>query len=453
MNCWLLQAGYCCVEGISMPTFALTDNLNNPISLPVKWSDVSGLFKYLRSEALHLMVFPDFLAHKDDPITVAAPKPLTAQLKVGNQFQLGGTSPEISVTPTAEIDLIVNTNAGGNLFDGDPFPVNAVVPVNSAYSGLTIDGSLDAVVSGTSGDLTFGFDRNTAIKFAYFRAFPSVGPAVPTLGEALAETIANYVIPADFTDASRLQPNDVATVSGTGSLKVSGGAKVSVSPNPLASVSLPLNVGTVTVQEGAMAGLTVSVQVTGSYQVRLRRLNSATIDLSFLKEKGTTLKTDLSGSAGIVADIDGTDLIKLLLGAIDPRVDHSELTNGGLTADEIQMLSDAIKSSINQCLQASFDDTLSSMTDEQAAFQYQIDLIAAQQDATANDAVNRALQGDLSFLTALESGIGPDGTIAPGVKMINSVFSTSVKKESAFKVNLLGLINVLSLSDLSAAVR
>jgi hypothetical protein len=431
-----------------MPTFVLTDNLNNPISLPVKLSDLSGLFKYLRSEALHLMVFPDFLAHKDDLITVAAPKPITAQLKVGNQFQLGGTSPEISVSPTAEIDLIVNTNAGSNLFDGDPFAVNAVVPVNSAYSGLTIDGSLDAAVSGTSGDLTFGFDRNTDVKLAYFRAFPSVGPGVPTLGEALAETIANYVIPADLADAGRLQPNDIATVSGRGRIKISGGAKVSVSPNPLASVSLPLNAGTVTVQEGAMAGLTVSVQVTGSYQVRLRRLNSATIELSFLKEKGTMLKADLSGSAGITADIDSTDLIKLFLGAIDPQVDHSELTNGGLTADETKTLSDAIKSSINQSFQASFDDTLSSMTDEQAAFQYQIDVIAAQQDATASDAVSRALEGDLSFLTALESGIGPDGTIAPGVKMINSVFSTSVKKESAFKVNLLGLINVLSLSDL-----
>jgi hypothetical protein len=109
-----------------MPTFSLTDNLNNPIALPVNWTDFSALFKYLRSETLHLMVFPDFLAKKDDPITVAAPKPLTAQLKAGNQFQLGNTSPEIEFTPQAEIDLVVNTNAGSNLFDGDPFEVHAV---------------------------------------------------------------------------------------------------------------------------------------------------------------------------------------------------------------------------------------------------------------------------------------------------------------------------------------
>jgi hypothetical protein len=38
-----------------MPTFSLTDNLNNPIALPVNWTDFSALFKYLRSETLHLM--------------------------------------------------------------------------------------------------------------------------------------------------------------------------------------------------------------------------------------------------------------------------------------------------------------------------------------------------------------------------------------------------------------
>jgi hypothetical protein len=66
----------------------------------------------------------------------------------------------------------------------------------------------------------------------------------------------------------------------------------------------------------------------------------------------------------------------------------------------------------------------------------------------ANEAVHRALEGDLSKLTALEAGIQADGSIAAGVKVITSVFSTSVKKEVSFKINLLGLVNVLSLSDL-----
>jgi hypothetical protein len=99
-------------------------------------------------------------------------------------------------------------------------------------------------------------------------------------------------------------------------------------------------------------------------------------------------------------------------------------------------------------LKASFDDSVSLIRDDQAAFQYHVDVDAAQRDPVANDAVHRALEGNLSLLTALEGGIQADGTIAAGVKVISSVFSTSLKKELSFKINLLGLLNVLSVSDL-----
>ena len=137
-----------------------------------------------------------------------------------------------------------------------------------------------------------------------------------------------------------------------------------------------------------------------------------------------------------------------MLGAIDPKTDNTQLLQGGLTADEASAFSDAIKSSIDHSLQASFDDSVSLIRDDQAAFQYHIDVDAAQRDPVANEAVHRALEGNLSLLTALEGGIQADGTIAAGVKMISSVFSTSLKKEVSFKINLLGLLNVLSVSDL-----
>ena len=89
-----------------------------------------------------------------------------------------------------------------------------------------------------------------------------------------------------------------------------------------------------------------------------------------------------------------------------------------------------------------------SLRDDQAAFQYHVDWRWRCAIQWPPQAVQRALKGDLSDLTALESGIKADGTIAAGVKMISSVFSTSVKKEVSFKINLLGLLNVLSLSDL-----
>src|SRR5580700_2537027 len=431
-----------------MSTFSLTDNFNNPVSFPVNWTSLSALSKYLKSEALHLVVFPDFIQHKDQLIGQITPQPLQAQLKVGYQFQLGGANPEIAFTPQAQAAVEVNAKAGSNLFDDDPVAVAATVPPNVAYVGLTLDGSLDLDISGSSGDLTFGFDRSTEVNIGYWRAFPASGANQPTLGDAFAQTISNFVIPGDMTDLSQLQPDDICAVSGTGSLTVSGGVQVTASPNPLASVDLPLNTGTITVQEGAMAGLTVSLKIMGAYQMRVRRLDVKTVELSFLKQRGTNLKTDLTGSAGVTAMKGEKDLIASLLGAIDPKTDNSQLLQGGLTDDETSTLSDAIKDSINHSLQASFDYSLSLIKDDEAAFQYHIDVNAAQADPVANAAVHRALEGDLSNLTALESGIQPDGTIATGVKMISSVFSTSTKKEVSFQLNLLGLVNILSLSDL-----
>jgi hypothetical protein len=433
-----------------MSTFSLTDNFNNPVSFPVNWTSRSALSKYLKSETLHLMVYPDFMQHKDEPISQIVPQPLKAHLTVGYKFQLGGANPEIDFTPQSEVTVEVNAEAGSNLFDDDPFAVAATVPPNVAYVGLTLDGSLDLDISGSSGDLTFGFDSSTEVNIEYWRAFPASGANQPTLGDALEQTISNFVIPGDMTDLSQLQPDDICAVSGTGSITVSGGVQVTASPNPLASVNLPLNAGTITVQEGAMAGLTVSLKIMGAYQMRVRRLDVKTVELSFLKQKGTTLKTDLTGSAGITAtkgDSD-KDLIASLLGAIDPKTDNSQLLQGGLTDDEASTLSDAIKDSINHSLQVSFDDSLSLIKDDEAAFQYHIDVAAALGDPVANEAVHRALEGDLSNLTALESGIQPDGTIATGVKVISSVFSTSTKKEVSFQLNLLGLVNILSLSDL-----
>jgi hypothetical protein len=433
-----------------MSTFSLTDNFNNPVTVPVNWTSLSALSKYLKSEALHLVVFPDFLQHKDQLIGQITPQPLQAQLKVGPKFQLGGANPEIDFTPGAQVAVEVNAKAGSNLFGDDQFLVVATVPPNVAYVGLTLDGSLDLSIGGTSGNLTFGFDLNSELNLSYWRAFPASGANQPTLGDAFAQAISNYVIPGDLTDLAKLQPNDICTASGSGSIQVSGGVQVTANPNPLASVNLPLNGGTITVQDGVMAGLTVSFMIRGSYQIRVRRLDTNTWELSFLKRKGTTLKTDLTASGGIAVKKNdtGADLIGRWLGAIDPKTDNSQLLQGGLTADEAQALSDAIKSSIDHSLQASLDETLALVKDDQAAFQYQVDLDVAGRDPVSSAAIQRALKGDLSNLTALESGIKPDGTIAAGVKMISSIFSTSAKKEVSFKVNLLGLLNVLSLSDL-----
>ena len=72
-----------------MSTFSLTDNFNNPVTVPVNWTSLSALSKYLKSEALHLVVFPDFLQHKDELIAPDRPAAFEGATQGGVQVSTG----------------------------------------------------------------------------------------------------------------------------------------------------------------------------------------------------------------------------------------------------------------------------------------------------------------------------------------------------------------------------
>jgi hypothetical protein len=428
-----------------MPDFSIADSLGNPIGIStVNWTSASSLANYAKTESLHLLVVPDFVQRKDKPLTQAAPVPVTFQLSLQHDFQLGSTAPEVNITPGANATLTVNAKAGSDLFDKDAFHVPAKVPPATGYVGLALTGSLDLAFSGSSGDLTFCIDRNGSIAFEYLKAFPT-DHNEPTLGAATQAMLSSFAIAASVADLAHLGVNDICSVSGHGSLKVSGGVSVTTPVNPLASVNLPLGVGTLTVQDGLIAGLSASFTLTGSYQIRVQRLPGGAIQLSYLKEAGTAFQTDLTGSAGVSADLGKTDLLPKLLGTIEKGgVDKTALD--GLTPDEVGDFTAAVKTGINHSLQASIDLALSTLGDDQAAFQYEIrpDLLNTQSSL----AVNRALKGDLSLLTALEENAQADATIAPGVKLLNSVFSTARTKGVSLKINLIGIVNLISVAKL-----
>ncbi len=429
-----------------MPDIQITDQLDKPVeTIKIDLTQPSSLVKYLKTELLHLAVFPDFLARKDSILSQAATKPIQFQSKVQHEFQLGNTKSEIDITPAAEAKIRVNASPTTNLFDADPFHAPAKVPDRTAYVSVGFNGSLDLGVSGCDGDLTFGFDKNTAVSMEYLKAFP-LGSGEPTLGNALGQTLSSLVIPSDIADLNLLALNDIATVSGQGSLKISGGVSVTASPNPLASVDLPLGAGTVAVQAGPTAGLTVSFCISGSYQVRTRRKDADTIELSFFRESGTNLQADFSASAGITAERGDMDLIASVLGAISTDPTGDKMLLADLTPAEIKTLAEAMMGGLNHSLEASVDVVLSALTDDQAAFQYEIQ--PARLNSASNLAVHKALDGDLSLLTAMEQGMQAGGVLAPGVKMLNSVLSETRKRGTTLKINLLGILNYLTVSEL-----
>jgi hypothetical protein len=421
-----------------MPDIQITDNLDAPVGIRVDLTHPSSLLEYLKAQALHLAVVPEFLERKDQLLSAAAPKPLLFKAAAQHAFQLAIGTAAISITPELQAAIRVNANPGANL---DLFPAEVTVPARTGYLSVAFEGSLDAAASAPSGDLTFGFATGGGIRLEYLKAFP-LGTGEPTLGDALGRTLSSYVIPARLDDLAigQFAAGDVATASGHGTLKVSGAVNVSVAPNPLASVDLPLGLGPIAVKAGVTAGLSASLAISGSYQVRAVRKDADTIELSFHQGQGTCLTAGVSASGGVTAGPGDTDLISALLGAIsiDPVKDRTRLAD--LAPAEIRALAAAIKSGIDHNLQASLTAELSRIASDRAAFQYEIR--PALLDGPGRDAVNAALRGDLSLIEA--GGM-------PGIRLLRSVFSESLANQATLKLNLLGIFNYITISELIRA--
>ena len=398
-----------------MPDISITDDLGKPAAA-VKLDPLqpSSLVNYARAEALHLMVAPDFVAMQGRPLAEAAPKSIQFQATLGNGFQLGTSAPKITLTPKTQ----------------------AVLRADASHAGLEVTGNFDAGAAGSSGDLTFGLDAASTVTIGFDKAFNQ--PAADlTLGGAVGRMLSAFVIPASLADLALLQAGDVCTVSGQGCLKASGGFDIAAPVNPLASVKLPLNAGTLDVKDGMMAGVAVSVTLSGGYRIRACGLPGGAVGLRFEKWKGAALRTDFTASASASVKFGTTDLLAALLGAIGNSGADPALLEG-LTGDEKNTFNAALKDGADHSLQASLDLALSTAAQDEALFEYEIQPTAL--DASSTAAVNRALHGDLIALTEQQRPAG----VTPRQNVLTRMRSQGV----TLKVNLLGIVNLISLKHL-----
>jgi hypothetical protein len=400
-----------------MPDISITDDLGKPVeAVKIDLSQPSSLVNYARSQLLHLMVAPDFVGLQNTALSQAAPKPIEFQATLGNEFQLGMAQPEITLTPK----------------------VQAVLRADAAHAGLEVTGSLGLGVGGSAGDLTFGLDAKSSVTIGFDKAFS--GAAVgPSLGGAVGEMLSGFAIAASVADLELLQAGDVCTVSGQGSLKLTGGFEIATPVNPLASVTLPLNAGTIDVKDGVMGGVSASVTISGAYQIRACGLAGGAIGLRFVKQKGATLRGDFTASASASVKFGGTDLLASLLGAIG-KTDADPKLTAGLTEAEVKTFNAALQEGVDHALQASLDLALSTAAEDEAVFEYEIQLGAL--DGASTAAVNRALHGDLTALSELES--------PAGVTLRSSILTRMRSQGVTLKVNLLGIVNLISMSKLIA---
>jgi hypothetical protein len=398
-----------------MPEISITDDLGKPVeTVKIDPSQPSSLVNYARAQVLHLIVVPDFLALEGKALPEAAPTPIQFQATLGNGFQLGTAVPVITLTPR----------------------VKAVLRADATHAGLEVTGSFGIDAAGSAGDLTFGLDATSSVTIGFDKAFPS-GATEPTLGGAVGRMLSGFVIPASVADLGLLKDGDIATVSGQGSLKVTGGFDVAAPVNPLASVKLPLNAGSIDVKDGLMAGVTASVTLSGGYEIRASGLAGGAVGLRFQKKKGAALRVDFTASASASVAFGGTDLLGGLLGAIGKSNADPKLLSG-LTEEETATFNAALKEGVDHSLQAALDLAIETAEEDEALFEYEIQPGAL--DAASTAAVNRALRGDLTPLTVMERPAG----VTPRSSVLTRMRSHGI----TLKVNLLGIVNLISLEKL-----
>ena len=329
-------------------------------------------------------------------------------------FDLGTSAPQITLAPR----------------------VQALLRADASHAGLEVTGSFGVGAAASAGDLTFGLNATSSVTIGFDKAF-SGGAAEPTLGGAVGRMLSGFVIPASVADLGLLGDGDVATVSGQGSLKVTGGFNIAAPVNPLASVKLPLNAGSIEVKDGLMAGVTASVTLSGGYQIRASGLATGGVGLRFQKQKGAALRADFTASASASVKFGGTDLLGGLLGAIG-KSDADPKLLAGLTEEETATFNAALKEGVDHSLQAALDLSLATAAEDEALFEYEIQPGAL--DAASTGAVNRALHGDLTPLAELEQPAG----VTPRSSVLTRMRSQGI----TLKVNLLGIVNLISLEKL-----
>ncbi len=105
-----------------MPDIEITDHLGNAIpAVKIDLSEPSSFLPYARAEVLHLAVAPDFEELAPEKLSTAAAKPISFDLALQHEFALGGTTPEINLTPGLKASLQANTTKGSDLLQDHPF--------------------------------------------------------------------------------------------------------------------------------------------------------------------------------------------------------------------------------------------------------------------------------------------------------------------------------------------
>jgi hypothetical protein len=413
-----------------MPTIKLTDQLG--LEENIRLADSSAMLQYfrqlpsLRLDSLDLSKLGGLTL--DQPAVTS----LNAGVAFDRPIPIGAGSPALSIQAGAHGSFAVSKGPS------DVLAEDVDAPENSRYVSFGIDASVGAEVTAGQGSFTFGIKPGATVAIVNYRNFP-LHQGV-TLFDALKDVVGGYVIPARIEDLEAMPAGSLATITGTGSLTLSVTANLLAVTNPLASVSLPAPLPSLSVSAGGKVTVGASYQIACRYQICGHKLASGKVRLGWYREQSSEIDVTATAVEGVSAGLGSTDLISSIVGTIsaNPAADLNELAQAGLSAEESANISRAVKAAVQRKLELALSAELSSSQSQDAVFLYEIDLAGLTPESRA--ALEQALRGDLSALHA--------GAL-PGISCVKSVWETAHTKGVTFRVNLLGILNVRSVATLT----
>jgi hypothetical protein len=421
-----------------MPNISIADGYG--LDVQATLNSNSAFAKYFQQPPAVSVLQQNLASLQDVPLVGFPLKSTEIGLAFTQPTALASTCPQFAGSAAVAATLCVVT--GGKLFDPDPFDNPIDVPSGHAYLGLGVKATIAPGINISSGDLTLGFAVGSTVCMSHYRSFATTTTA-PAFKSALQASLQNYVIPLSPDDLAALGVGDVAIIEGSGSLQLSGTVNLLTSVNPLVSVTSATLPSTLQIQEGASIDITASITIKGDLQIRIQKVDAGTIRLGFYRRRGAEFAVQVTPSVGITAGTTNTDFISAVLGAIGPNPFPlgDQLEKAGLTQEKQEAIVGALKAATQRNLALSIQEELQALSSQEAAFLYEISLNDLGPDG--HSAIQDALRLNLSAL--LESA----RSLPRGIREIQNLITATRTKGHSLKINILGIYNYASISDLT----
>jgi hypothetical protein len=424
-----------------MPSITITDGFSPAIE---SQQTTPALAHYLRSGL-------EFALAKSSPRFEQALKGKISDIDSGsfpvsmspsNSSSFAVSSATVSVNPglTASIDLLT----GGKASDFAKALGPNVPPVPSLVS-FAVGAQLEAGPSGTVGDFCFGLLSGGEI------AISNYCPAKPDdmFKDAVERAISGLTIPHDVDDIRALPEGNICTIEGKASLKFTASVQYNLLNNTLATAPFEIVSAALALKLQSGPKLQVAVEHTNTHQLTIAALDNDKFRLSVSLGAEADIEDAFDFSIGVSGNIGTTDALQFLVEHVSsvPDKDLAQIRRI-LNAQEQSNLSDQIKTVVQAAtkggISVSLNEALKASRERKYLFAYDVDLNAL--DAASTPAVQSALKGDFTQITALGSSLA-------GIKEVQSISTLTLEKTHTMTLHLLGILNFSDLSTFMNKVK